>query len=289
MREIAGQYKHAAFVDMEAALRIHSPDSLIGNALLVEHLHPNSQGFFLMGKAYADAMQSRGLFAPTLEWAQRDTLRDDLLWADRSVTDLDEIIANRRTAILTSGWPFKSQVPIVDAIANNDTLGQIAERVTKAEWNWEQAHNAAAEYYWQRGERSKAAREYSVIINQLPLLKVDPYLKLARILLDAGQFDGAYEILRSSLNVEPTLLAYRALGDLAMRSSNPAAAMHYYQRTLALDTNPAMQVENGYLLATAFVEAGEVEKARTQLLNVLRIRPDFQPAVALLARLGAVP
>lgn len=289
MQEIAGQYKHATFVDMEDVYRRHSPHGLIGNALLVEHLHPNSQGFFLMGKAYADAMQSRGIFAPPLEWAQRDTLSDEVLWYDRSVTELDEIIANRRTAILTSGWPFKNQVPLVDAIANNDTLGQIAERVTKAEWNWEQAHNAAAEYYWQRGEKAKAAREYSVIINQLPLLKVEPYLKLARILLDAGQYEGAYEVLRSSLKVEPTLLAYRALGDLAMRSSNPGAAMHYYQRTLALDTNPAMQVENGYLLATAFVEAGDVQKARTQLLNVLRLRPDYQPAVALLAQLGAAP
>ncbi len=39
--------------DMERVFMIHSPDSLIGNELVLEHVHPNSRGYFLMAGEFA--------------------------------------------------------------------------------------------------------------------------------------------------------------------------------------------------------------------------------------------
>ncbi|MEO8168677.1 MAG: hypothetical protein ABI623_10545, partial [bacterium] len=105
------------FVDMEQAFRKHSTDSLIGRELIVEHLHPNSKGEFILAKEYAHSMQTNNLFADATHWKERDTIGDESLWRNRCLTYVDELTAQRRTVILTSGWPFKSQVPIVDAVA----------------------------------------------------------------------------------------------------------------------------------------------------------------------------
>ncbi|MBX2993083.1 MAG: hypothetical protein KF749_18175, partial [Bacteroidetes bacterium] len=93
------------FVDMEQAFRAHSTDSLIGNRLIVEHLHPHSKGYFILAKEYARAMRENGLLASADDWTARDTISDSWLWEARSLTEIDERIARRRTEVLTSGWP----------------------------------------------------------------------------------------------------------------------------------------------------------------------------------------
>jgi len=44
-----------------------------------------------------------GILAPSPDWARRDTIGDESLWARRGATALDERIADRRIQILTSG------------------------------------------------------------------------------------------------------------------------------------------------------------------------------------------
>ncbi len=275
------------FVDMEKMFMANSPDSLVGHELIVEHLHPNSWGFFLMGKEYARAMREHGILASREEWRTRDTLDEDTLWSNRCVTDFDELLAMRRTEILTAGWPFTTQPPIVTAVAPDDTLGLIVEQVTRAQWNWSEAHHAAADYYWRRADWENAIRELRTIINQLPLLEEGPYLKLARIYLNQSRFEDAAVQLKASLAIKPTILAYRALGDLSLNSGRPAEAVSYYERTFSFSQTPPEQVENGYLLALALSRANNVQRASAELLKVLNIKPDYQPAAELLARMNS--
>ena len=273
-------------LDMERVFRSVSPDSMIGTSLMFEHLHPRAFGYFLLAKAYARAMHDQGLFASAGEWAGADTVSDQELWEARSLTELDERTAERRTEVLTSGWPFKEQFPIVDAPDRGDTLAVLAEKLTSASIGWLEAHETAASYYLSRRDLENAAREYRVIINQLPLLDVQPYLKLARIYLDQQRIDEVGELLRASLQIEPTILAYRALGNIALNSGTPSEAASYYEKTFAFPQSVGEQVENGYLLALAYAQAGRHQEARSQTMKVLGIKPDHMPAVKLLQRLS---
>ncbi|MGA2623268.1 MAG: tetratricopeptide repeat protein [Bacteroidota bacterium] len=273
------------FVDMEEAFQAHSPDSLIGNELITEHLHPNSHGYFIMAKEFARAMREHQLLASAGDWQMADTISDDVLWQKRSLTVLDELIARRRTEILTAGWPFTSGVPVVNSVDEKDTLGHIVEQVTRARWDWTRAHESAAQYYLLRNEREKAEGEYRVIISQLRFLDVQPYLKLARILLDEKKYNDVRTVLLSSLDVQPTILAYRALGDMSLNSGRPTEAIAYYEKMSIFPQSSSEQLENGYMLALAYSHAGMTHQARSQLLKILSIKPDFQPAVELLQKI----
>ena len=271
-----------ATADIEQVFQDLAPDSLIGNDLILEHLHPNSRGYFIIAREYARTMRRMGILAPASEWARRDTVSDDRLWEDRPVTEIDERTAQRRTEVLRSGWPFTSQFPEVNAVAKNDTLGQIAEKLTRAQINWNDAHEEAAEHYLDRHEDLKAEREYRVIINQLPGVDVRPYLYLARVLLNGGKTNEVQSVLQSSLQVQPTILAYRALADIAMNNRAPKDAAGYYEKTFSFPQSPQEQAENGYLLGLAFFRAGEYDRARERLLKVLTLRPDYPTARQLL-------
>ena len=284
--EISGQPGVVA-LDMEEVFMLASPDSIIDSSLMFEHLHPRAFGYFLMAAAYADALRQHGLFASKDEWAVADTVSDEELWEERSLTELDERTAQQRTEVLLSVWPFKEQFPIVDAPDRGDTLAMLAEKLTKAEIGWLEAHETAASYYLSRRDLQNAAREYRVIINQLPLLDVQPYLKLARICLEQQKFNQVEDVLQASLKITPTILAYRALGDIALNSGRGGEAAAYYEKTFTFTQSLAEQVENGYLLALAYARAGREEEARSQTLKVLSLKPDHMPAVKLLQQLSA--
>jgi tetratricopeptide (TPR) repeat protein len=275
-----------ACADMEEAFRKASPDSLIGRNLILEHLHPNASGYFLLAKEYARVMRDRGFIASSADWASRDTVADEILWHDRPMTELDERIAARRTDILTASWPFAEGTPVVEAIPKTDTLGLIAEQVTRARIYWHQAHWDAVKYYEMRHDVRRLEREYRTLISQLPYIDVQPYVQLARLLLDQDRIYEVRDLLLASLDVQPTILAFRALGDIALNMNQFDRAAEYYEKTFTFPQTPKEQVENGHLLALSYFRGGNVGKAMNRTMKVLELKPDYLPAVKLMQQMS---
>jgi tetratricopeptide (TPR) repeat protein len=279
-----GDEKNVGVVDMEAMFAGASPDSIVGNELIFEHLHPTAHGYFLMAKAYARAMERFGLVAGQESWRERDTVSDERLWDERPLTLLDERMAARKVEILTSGWPFRDGVPVVRAVSATDTLGQIVEQVTRSRWTWERAHEEALSHYQRRGEWESVEKEYRAIISQRPL-DIQARLSLAHFYMERGRLENMREELLSTLTVQPTKLAYRALGDLALGGGKAADAIAYYHNLSGLMQDTSEQLENGYLLGLAYAHAGARDSARVQMERLLALKPDYAPAGELLKRL----
>lgn len=276
--------KHVTVVDIEALFAGTAADSIAGNELIFEHLHPTARGYFMMAKGYARAMERIGLIVPKESWIVRDTISDDLLWGERPLTILDERMAARKVQILTSGWPFRKGTPVVPAVSATDTIGQIVEQVTRSRWTWERAHEAALSYYQGRGDRESVEKEYRVIISQTPL-DIQPQLSLAHFYLERGRLEDMRIVLISTLTVQPTKLAYRSLGDLALGGGKAADAIPYYRSLSGLVQDTSEQLENGYLLGLAYAQAGARDSARLQMERLLALKPDYAPAGQLLKRL----
>jgi tetratricopeptide (TPR) repeat protein len=283
MREMESD-DNVVFVDIEQAFAYNSPDSIIGNELILEHLHPNTRGYFLMAKEYAHAMRNKGLLAPMQEWVRRDTVEDESLWQARSLTELDEMCAKKRTAILTSSWPFQTGTKTVPPANASDRIGQIVDQIITGKIAWERGHVAAAEYYEGRGEYEKAEKEYLALIHQVPV-NVSPYLILAQLYLKGRNFEQARALLIRSLEVEQTTYAYTTLGGLAVDSGKPSEGITYLEQAFALSKTLKDRTDNGYLLALAFRRAQMPQQAIAQLQRVVGFNPEFGPAKELLRRM----
>lgn len=271
-------------VDMESKFQQNSPDSLIGNELILEHLHPNSRGYFLMAREYARRMREHGLIAPTHEWESRDTLSDGYFWERRRMTELDELCAQRRVNILTSGWPFKPQSATVPEVSSLDTIRQIVEQMVGARLTWEQGHVAAAEYYERHGDHDRAAKEYLALIAQMPV-NVSAYLRLGQLYVNQSKLDEARDVLKASLGIERTAYANRILGSLLLDGGSPTEAIPYLEQAFALSNGANEKCENGYVLALALARSGSSPRAAATLQQVLGINPRYKPARDLLNRI----
>ena len=277
--------KGTCFVaDIEYTFGTLSKDSIVGKELILEHLHPNLFGYFLMAKAYAHVMRKQSLLAPREEWAARDTIADAMFWNNRSVTELDERAAARRIEILTSGWPFRSASTPLSLIPPSDTLGQIVQRLLSGEISWEKAHVQAAEFYATRKDLKKAQSEYRAIVNQIPV-SISARLRLAQLLLGERKLDEARHELLGSLGIEKTFYACKQLGAISMDQSKPQEAVVYLDDAIRLGENTQQRSDAGYLLALAHFRQSQFERAERALIEVLNINPGFTPARDLLNRI----
>jgi len=279
-----GSHPNVFVADIEAVFRSNSPDSLIGNELITEHLHPYARGFFLAAEEYAKILKENDLPGPRDAWIRNDNLSREQWWDLRPVTLLDEHVAQRRTQVLTAGWPFREGFPVVDAVPK-DTLWQLAELAAKGQMDWKEAHVEAAGYYERRNEFALAAREYRAIADQIPH-DLEAHLDWARMLYAQREYDAMVPVLRRSIRIEPTIQAYRTLGDIAMSKNLTSEAIVEYERMDAFTQSPQEQISNGMALAHAYVAAKRMTEAKQQALKVLAIAPDHQPAVQMLFELN---
>lgn len=59
IRELSAQYG-AVLVDVQAAFAAASPHGIVGNELMLEHLHPNVRGYALLADQFYEALRARG-------------------------------------------------------------------------------------------------------------------------------------------------------------------------------------------------------------------------------------
>ncbi len=281
-----GEYPGVFVVDIERAFSDYSQDSIIGRNLILEHLHPNLHGYFLMAKACCQLMHANNLFATQQDWSQADTVTDEPLWENHAITEIDKRAAQERITLLISSWPFKSrELPVTSPIFS-DTIGRIVHLLMKGQITWEESHVAAAEYYEAAGNHDKAAAEYRTLISQLPL-NVSAYLRLAQVCLRMKKNQEAKKMLLQSLNIEKTFFAYQILGEITLEYENTENAIPYLERAYAFSQTIDERSDAGYVLAVAYVRAAKPDRAIAPLEHILQMKPQLQEARALLNRLTA--
>jgi tetratricopeptide (TPR) repeat protein len=276
-------HKHVFVADIDALFKSLSQDSLIGHNLILEHVHPNSRGNFYIAEEYARQMRNHGLLASSEEWTTCDTITDDFLWEHRHVTEVDEILAARKTEYLTSSWPFKNHPSGVTRVEEADTLRFIVEQLARGQIDWQTAHSRAIDYYLHHGDIIKAEKENETIINQFPL-DVASYLRLAQLYFNQKEFQKAETILLTSLNIQPIPITYRILGDTYLKERKLEKAIQSYQELDKFPASPAIAAENAYMLAVAYLLSEKPEPAIRILERTVNQYPTYKPAQELLSQ-----
>jgi tetratricopeptide (TPR) repeat protein len=273
--------------DMEKLFQSLSQDSLIGMDVIFEHLHPRAWGQFLMAKEYSRIIQEHGLLTGSAGWAAGEKADDFTLWQNRHLTDVDEFMAERKIALLTSRWPFQKQAKEIPPVPPTDTLRTIADQAIHNRLGWITTHDLAAECYLRRRDAAHAAKEYETIINQLPLNSM-AYLKLAKIHYDLQNFSKAETLLLASLQIEQTSVAYRVLGDIHLKQGQSDKAIRCYEALAKFPEDASTAADNAYMLALAYL-VSENTRAAIPLLERTSARfPNYKPARDLLDRVKRI-
>jgi hypothetical protein len=99
-------------VSIKSLFEQFSSNSLIGNNLMTDHLHPNIDGYFLMTEGFMNAILKNRLIGNN--WDSLKVLPWMYYRSNWGFTELDSMIADIRIKHLKAGWPFQP-----DSIVNS--------------------------------------------------------------------------------------------------------------------------------------------------------------------------
>jgi len=231
----------AKLVDVEGALARSSSDGIIGNELMLEHLHPNLRGYFLLADAFFAALT--GEIEPQRWQAGPER---DVAWQEIPVTEIGQLAGGYRLRYLKSDWPFQQEKQPVSIEPPSNEIERIAQDWFFARISWQQAMQRALVHYQRIGRLDQAAKIALNLAEAFPF-ESNPHYVSGRLLLAIDQPERAVASLQRAVRIAPAdagnLLAlsdaYRATGreeqarqvleDLLRRDPDNAEALRRLQ------------------------------------------------------------
>jgi tetratricopeptide (TPR) repeat protein len=271
IHQVAGE-SGIPVVPMKEYFEDASPHRLIGNNLILEHLHPNAEGHFIMSEAFFNTMHSNGFVMK--QWEESNILPDSYYRQTWGITELDRALGRMRVINLMDHWPFKPESESVGAVKQFKPQSKAETLAQKVYFNiisFRSAHRRMAEYYESQGDYKLAAKEYKALIAANPV-DLDSCNAAATMLLKAGQYNLAEPFLYHSLNLSDSGFAHKWIGQIHLSQNNLYKGIQHLERALHyLPDDPQIL----FNLGRAYVLIGDFEKARPSVAHLEKVDPRF--------------
>ena len=271
----------APVVPMVEQFEQASPQGIIGSTLMLEHLHPNVEGYFLMSEAFYRAMWRQRLVETDWSRAQRWLLAD---YRQRwPVTELDRALGRIRIINLTDHWPYPPKEEgerTIETFVPDGEADALAYQNFREQISYREAHQRMAHYYEGRGDRQRAFREYRALVAASPHI-VDHYLLAVGKLLEWQALEPALALLYRSREIKETGYANKWIGQIYLTQQQALRALPFLQRAQAFQPDDAQLL---YSLGVAYGLSGQRQAASETLAHLYALEAD-SPRVEKLERL----
>jgi Flp pilus assembly protein TadD len=282
IRRLAARHG-ATVVDVQTALRNASPVGIIGRETMMEHLHPNLEGYGRIADAFFDAAIAGGVAG-----AARPTSAGA---AYRVLSPLDSLVGYLRLDQLTRTWPFRpgEEQPFRRGPGTEQEVVELARAYFEDRLQWQEATFRVAAHYEAAGrlERALSARRalvqaYPFVAQHLTALG-SLHMRIAQERGRPEAFVDAETLFRAALERDPRdAIANSLLGALLINRGAPGDAVPFLETAVQLAPR---DVQPLYNLAGAYALTGRAAEARTVAERVLALQPTHPGARALLTSL----
>ncbi len=271
-------------VDMKTAFEKQSPQQLIGDNLMVDHLHPNPNGYYLMAVMFFFEMSRQKLL-------QNHDPKFRLSSSPYFVTDLDWDMGLLKIFEMVNRWPFEENpVTFKDYPGRGDAHSlELANKFVFQTQNWAGAHFELAEIYEKQDAPEKALQEYfAVVINQPE--NPAPYNRIANLYQKIGRWDLREKYLRLELQYSEgkgATLYQIALSQWKQnRLQDAVNTMTSALQYTGMDEGEKLNAL--FYLAGFYFDLKDYNSSEQTLKQILQSRPGFAPARSFLARIDSV-
>lgn len=280
-----GNENNIPVADVRREFKQNSKNGFIGSELLVDHVHPNIKGYFILARTWFEAIKNNRMLGFPVEV----NLNDSLLWAESSVTPLDSLIGELKILELKSRPPFTGSDQQLDFHPKNN-IERIAYQYTvEHKLAWASAHLNAAKYYLSMGNFPGSFKELKAILisdeNNPMVLKLAGDLSLQMNLYKQAE---RYYIRANGYDTNQ-FIEYK-LGKTEFMLDKPDLAVQFLLSSIEKNGqgpdkfNASELTDLYYTLAQAYNGINEYEKAESILQRLLTINPSNKNASELLAK-----
>ena len=261
-------------VPMKSYFEKASPNGLVGDNLIIDHLHPNIAGYFLMADAFFNAMHDNKFIADT--WDLTNEKPDSVYRREWGLSKLDTVYAELGIRILKGGWPFQPKsVPnraLQDFHPKNEVDSMAVDVLINNKLNLESAHLELAIRYTRQGLYPLVYKEYKSLYYTTPN-EVVFYERAAEALRRMKKFDEALSVLYQARKVRETATGDKMIGLILLIDEKMTQAIPYLEKALiSLPDDPLLLLN----LGSAYIKIGRVQEGRNLLAQLRQIHPQNQ-------------
>ena len=219
--KLCSQFPYAHLVDMKTAFEDSSAHQIIGNELMLEHVHPNLAGYAIMSNVFYEALKKEHIISPAKEY--ECTFRQ--LLRNMPITIVDSLTGIYRISKLKSSWPF-SAVLRQDSIQISTEEEKLADSIAFWKMNWAYAMDVLYNYYLQRNDLLRAKTVMETLVLEHP---TDAFLydQTATIYGKLGNYEDAAFYFRKAFAISPSFTVAKTLFVIYLKLDQPAHAMPY--------------------------------------------------------------
>ena len=266
----------AVLVDTQGSLREHAEENIIGSDLMLEHLHPNLDGYFVLSDAFYDAIYEYRIGGEQMSYIPREVARSEVLF-----TQVDSIFGELRLQKLLSSWPFQPldapPTAILDASGSSTIVEELAHALDDGEMTWFDATNQLRMHYADRGAYHLALKASLALLQEYPYLPL-PYAYAADVLVAQGRLDEAMDYYGAANDLEESAGIHFRLGILHQRKRQLEHAHEHLERAAILDPEvPEFQFQ----LARNHMLRGDWAGASEAVQELLQLNPTHESGLAL--------
>ncbi len=284
-----GKKNNAIIVPMEYNFEKKSPHGFIGDNLMLEHLHCNIDGYFLMADVFFNAFRHAKLIDKNWDTT---LIKPSKYYRDNwGFTPLDSLVGDLIIKKLKDGWPFKSDATMnlfkftykpksyEDSIALN-CIKYANVRIDKM-------HEKMALHYAKQGKYYSAFKEDYSLIKCYPF-NSDLYIDGSDYLLRANEKQKACELLKTMPGLDTTYYALAKLGEIYLDLKQYKNAVTYLEKALKFTKQKDAKEPFLVLMYNAYTGVGNKDMANQILKRIKKINPNFTLSEANSANIGIV-
>ena len=229
IKNITRKHKGVTLVDTRELFEKHSTGGILGKETLLEHVHPNLQGYALLSEAFYQALRKAGVLPASPNEMSFEELKKQM-----PITLVDSLKGGYEMMILKEGWPFNIPMPAEEKRAKTEEESLAGALVVK-QISWREAMGRLQQYYATRKDTAQMLRVTEALALDDPLNTVhfDNAGKLSAAL---GLNRQAVGYFSKAFRMENSFERARMLFVILLKMDQPAEALPYVTYAAAHNT-----------------------------------------------------
>jgi tetratricopeptide (TPR) repeat protein len=221
IEQLCDKYPNVHLVDTKAAFENWSDDHIIGNELILEHVHPNLTGYALMSYTFYESMKKENLFP--VNKAKDMTFKQ--LVHDMPVTKVDSLAGIYTVSNLKKSWPF-SNVLQQDKILVSTVEEKLALKLATKQISWKNAIDSLIIFYINTHQQFEARKAMEGLVLEYPQNELI-IEKVAMLSSNLKDNERALFYFKKAFDMSPSFDKAKYIFAICLKLDNPVEAIPY--------------------------------------------------------------